>query len=51
MPLYEVFIKPGHRYAEIEADNADDAAAIFAERVREDLSVEHIEANRLEDDE
>ena len=45
---YEVFIKPGHCGADIEADSADQAKAIFVERLVDNIDSEHVEAVNLD---
>ena len=50
MPHYEVFIKPGFRRAEIEANNQEAAAKQFAEIIAENISSKQIETNNLDTD-
>lgn len=50
MPRYEVFLKPGYGSADIEADNPQQAAAMFAESLAADLGPECIETNCLDDE-
>ena len=47
---YEVFIKPGFSGADIEADNANEAAQKFVDIVLENLDVEHVVVNNLDTD-
>jgi hypothetical protein len=51
MPLFEVFIKPSHASADIDAPNAKEAARQFVEMLADNLCEEVVEVNPLEDEE
>jgi len=47
---YACYIKPGFRYAEVEAANAAEAADFFVSTIVDNLGPEHIVVNNLETD-
>lgn len=51
MPLYEVFIKPGWSGADIQADNAKEAARQFVNMIIDNLGEDQVEVNPLDDEE
>ena len=46
---FEVFIKPGWDCSTIEAESEEEARKIFRDRIRDNISTEHIEANNLDE--
>jgi len=45
---YECSVMPGFRSQEIEADSAQEARRLFCDLIKDNLDVEHIDANNLE---
>lgn len=45
---YECSILPGFRTQEIEADSAEEARRMFCDLIKDNLDIEHVEANNLD---